>query len=134
MNQIFMLQVSAMFHIASSKGPPPIPDHLSAEAREFILLCFDRHVTQSATAPLEACRRLLTFSMAIFERTVLLAKKPSHTIRHFTGHQISHFTILVTAFAYLCCSEILDKDNLVMIQDTYQSPNCREIVAAPISG
>ena len=34
-----------MFHIASSKGPPPIPDHLSAEARDFILLCFDRSRT-----------------------------------------------------------------------------------------
>jgi len=32
-----------MFHIASSKGPPPIPEHLSAQAKDFLLLCFDRY-------------------------------------------------------------------------------------------
>ncbi|KAL6752624.1 kinase-like domain-containing protein [Haematococcus lacustris] len=35
-------QVAAMFHIASSKDPPPLPDCLSPEARDFLLLCFNR--------------------------------------------------------------------------------------------
>eukprot|EP00884_Botryococcus_braunii_P019516 jgi/Botrbrau1/6248/Bobra.0129s0003.2 len=38
----FSSQVSALFHIASSKGPPPIPEHLSPEAKDFLLLCFNR--------------------------------------------------------------------------------------------
>ncbi|KAL3135077.1 hypothetical protein ABBQ32_008022 [Trebouxia sp. C0010 RCD-2024] len=36
------LQVSALFHIASSKGPPPIPENISPECRDFLLLCFNR--------------------------------------------------------------------------------------------
>ena len=35
-------QVAAMFHIASTKDPPPLPDCLSAEARDFLVLCFNR--------------------------------------------------------------------------------------------
>ena len=31
-----------MFHIASTKDPPPLPEHLSAEAKDFLLLCFNR--------------------------------------------------------------------------------------------
>ncbi len=38
-----MLQVSAMFHIASSKGPPTIPDSLSADCKDFLYLCFNRY-------------------------------------------------------------------------------------------
>ncbi len=36
------MQVSALFHIASSKGPPPIPENISPECRDFLLLCFNR--------------------------------------------------------------------------------------------
>lgn len=36
------LQVAAMFHIASSKGPPEIPQHLSPECKDFLYLCFNR--------------------------------------------------------------------------------------------
>ena len=35
-------QVSALFHIASSKEPPVIPEVLSKEGRDFLLLCFNR--------------------------------------------------------------------------------------------
>lgn len=35
-------QVSAMFQIASSKGPPTIPENLSAECKDFLYLCFNR--------------------------------------------------------------------------------------------
>lgn len=35
-------QVQAMFQIASSKGPPPIPEHLSADCKDFLYLCFNR--------------------------------------------------------------------------------------------
>lgn len=34
--------VAAMFQIASSKDPPPIPDHLSPQAKDFLLMCFNR--------------------------------------------------------------------------------------------
>eukprot|EP00798_Chlamydomonas_sp_ICE-L_P017484 gene17484-23789_t len=35
-------QVPAMFHIASTTQPPEFPEHLSAEAKDFLLLCFNR--------------------------------------------------------------------------------------------
>ena len=38
----FGSQVSALFHIASGTGPPPIPEFLSAEAHDFLILCFNR--------------------------------------------------------------------------------------------
>jgi len=44
-NEIWLMlhmQVSALFHIASSKGPPPIPENISPECRDFLLLCFNR--------------------------------------------------------------------------------------------
>lgn len=39
---LLCLQVAAMFHIASSKGPPEIPQHLSPECKDFLYLCFNR--------------------------------------------------------------------------------------------
>ena len=38
----YATQVSALFHIASAKGPPPLPGGLSPEALDFLLLCFNR--------------------------------------------------------------------------------------------
>ena len=38
----YVTQVSALFHIASAKGPPPLPAGLSPEALDFMLLCFNR--------------------------------------------------------------------------------------------
>ncbi|KAK9818541.1 hypothetical protein WJX74_002024 [Apatococcus lobatus] len=38
----FSSQVSALFHIAASKGPPPIPENVSPECQNFLLLCFNR--------------------------------------------------------------------------------------------
>ena len=43
-----LLQVSALFHIASSKGPPPLPEQLSPAGREFLLLCFNRRAPVSS--------------------------------------------------------------------------------------
>ncbi len=37
-------QMSALFKIATSKDPPPIPDTLSPECKDFLLLCFHRYV------------------------------------------------------------------------------------------
>lgn len=37
--------VAAMFQIASSKDPPPIPDNISPEAKDFLMLCFNRCAT-----------------------------------------------------------------------------------------
>jgi len=39
-------QVSALFHIASSKGPPPLPEQLSQAGRDFLLLCFKRRAAR----------------------------------------------------------------------------------------
>lgn len=51
----FQSQVSALFHIAQAKGPPPIPENLSPAAKEFLLLCFrrDPKMRPSARALLE---------------------------------------------------------------------------------
>lgn len=38
----FQSQVSALFHIAQAKTPPPIPENLSLLAKEFLLLCLRR--------------------------------------------------------------------------------------------
>lgn len=45
------LQVAAMFHIASSKGPPEIPQHLSPECKDFLYLCFNRDWKARPMAP-----------------------------------------------------------------------------------
>jgi serine/threonine protein kinase len=39
----FNTQVSALFHIASSKDPPQLPSNVSPACRSFLLLCFDRN-------------------------------------------------------------------------------------------
>ncbi|KAL4424202.1 hypothetical protein ABPG75_001503 [Micractinium tetrahymenae] len=44
-------QVAAMFHIASSKGPPEIPQHLSPECKDFLYLCFNRDWKARPMAP-----------------------------------------------------------------------------------
>ncbi|GMH44844.1 hypothetical protein BSKO_12796 [Bryopsis sp. KO-2023] len=42
--------VTVMFHIASAKGPPPIPSSLSPEGEDFLRLCFDRNPKQRPNA------------------------------------------------------------------------------------
>eukprot|EP00891_Asterochloris_glomerata_P008564 jgi/Astpho2/8564/e_gw1.00125.48.1_t len=39
----FTSQVSALFHIASTNAPPPLPDNISDDCRSFLLLCFRRN-------------------------------------------------------------------------------------------
>ena len=46
----FGSQVAAMFHIAKSKGPPKIPEHLSPECKDFLYLCFNRNWKERPTA------------------------------------------------------------------------------------
>ena len=43
-------QVSAMFHIAKSKGPPLIPHELSPECKDFLYLCFNRNWRERPSA------------------------------------------------------------------------------------
>lgn len=43
-------QVSAMFNIARSKGPPLIPQDLSPECKDFLYLCFNRNWRERPTA------------------------------------------------------------------------------------
>ena len=38
------LQIRVMFHVASTQDPPDLPEHLSDEAKDFLLLCFQRDV------------------------------------------------------------------------------------------
>ena len=51
--------VAAMFQIASSKDPPPLPDHLSPEGKDFLLLCFNRSAcTQVMAASQQAVKHM----------------------------------------------------------------------------
>ena len=71
-----LLQVSALFHIASSKGPPPIPEDISPECRDFLLLCFNRsaaldlssHAEQHTSDPQKLSR---TLSHSLWEPVAL---------------------------------------------------------------
>ena len=38
-------QVAALFHIGTTKSHPPIPDHLSAAAKDLLLKCLQKYVT-----------------------------------------------------------------------------------------
>jgi len=38
-------QVAALFHIGTTKSHPPIPDHLSVAAKDFLLKCLQKYVT-----------------------------------------------------------------------------------------
>ena len=46
----FTNQVSVMFHIASSKAPPPIPEHLSEDGKAFLRACLQRNPRDRATS------------------------------------------------------------------------------------
>ena len=46
---LWRAQVSALFHIASSTDPPPIPPRLSKEGRDFLLRCFNRQAFSHQT-------------------------------------------------------------------------------------
>lgn len=46
----FTNNVTVMFHIASAKGPPSIPDHLSPEANDFLRMCFNRNPKERPNA------------------------------------------------------------------------------------
>ena len=39
----FPFQVAALFHIGTTKSHPPIPEHLSAEAKDFLLKCLEKY-------------------------------------------------------------------------------------------
>lgn len=46
----FADQVSAMFNIATTEDPPPMPDDLSDEAKDFLLHCFKRNPKERPNA------------------------------------------------------------------------------------
>lgn len=46
----FAEQISALFNIATTNDPPPIPQTLSREARDFLMLCFKRNPRERPTA------------------------------------------------------------------------------------
>lgn len=37
-------QVAALFYVGTTKSHPPIPDHLSPEAKDFLLKCLQKYV------------------------------------------------------------------------------------------
>lgn len=43
----FLFQVAALFHIGHTKSHPPIPEHLSVEAKDFLLKCLQKYVAAS---------------------------------------------------------------------------------------
>lgn len=45
-------EVAALFHIGTTKSHPPIPDHLSLEAKDFLLKCLQKLVGNKFIPPL----------------------------------------------------------------------------------
>ncbi|KAK3189994.1 hypothetical protein Dsin_029555 [Dipteronia sinensis] len=43
-------EVAALFHIGTTKSHPPIPDHLSSEAKDFLLKCLQKEPNLRSTA------------------------------------------------------------------------------------
>lgn len=43
-------QVAVLYHIATSADPPPFPDHLSEQCKDFLRLCFARDPAKRANA------------------------------------------------------------------------------------
>lgn len=39
-----LVQVAALFYIGTTKSHPPIPEHLSVEAKDFLLKCLQKYV------------------------------------------------------------------------------------------
>lgn len=39
---VLLCQVQALFHIGTTKSHPPIPEHLSAEAKDFLSKCLQK--------------------------------------------------------------------------------------------
>lgn len=44
-----LFQVAALFHIGHTKSHPPIPEHLSVEAKDFLLKCLQKYVDASSS-------------------------------------------------------------------------------------
>ena len=45
------IQVAALFYIGTTKSHPPIPAHLSAEAKDFLLKCLQKYIHFSPADP-----------------------------------------------------------------------------------
>lgn len=43
-NNSYLFQVAALFHIGTTKSHPPIPEHLTAEAKDFLLKCLQKYI------------------------------------------------------------------------------------------
>ena len=67
-------QVSALFHIASSKAPPPIPEWMSPEGKDFLHLCFNRVPKDRPNAT-----RLLRHPFALVSPSAM--PSPSNAVR-----------------------------------------------------
>lgn len=43
-NNSYLFQVAALFHIGTTKSHPPIPEHLTSEAKDFLLKCLQKYI------------------------------------------------------------------------------------------
>ena len=113
------LQVSALFHIASTNAPPPLPDNISDDCSSFLLLCFRRWASSM---------QLFQLPLAVLQRGSrhplychALAAKPLHSESEAgsPADQATHACLIArmswgdhgTAgqedWAHLCCCTML---------------------------
>jgi hypothetical protein len=77
----FADQVSAMFNIATTEDPPPMPNDLSDEAKDFLLHCFKRNPKERPNAT-----RLLQHPFVVYSDP---KRKIPHPMRPAEMHSVS---------------------------------------------
>ena len=87
----FNTQVSALFHIASSKDPPKMPDDVSTAGSTFLLQTFARCVTLvPAPAPAPTPFHLQYGGQPARRRHVSICVVSQSTVSHSGHHHLSH--------------------------------------------
>jgi hypothetical protein len=67
-----------MFHIASSKGPPIIPENLSADCKDFLYLCFNRRAKLTPPSVLATVCKA-SCGPPCWHTLLYMASMPAHT-------------------------------------------------------
>ncbi|XP_031378437.1 mitogen-activated protein kinase kinase kinase NPK1 isoform X2 [Punica granatum] len=70
-------EVAALFHIGTTKSHPPIPEHLSAEAKDFLLKCLHKEPHLRPTAA-EMLQHLFVTAELLEAQTVLRTSEPGN--------------------------------------------------------
>ncbi len=95
----YRTHAAALYHIASTAAPPPLPDTLIADARDFVLLCLERDPKKRPNAV------GLLKAWHVSSRRICLITFFSDNIRVHTKHERD---ICGTALLFLtCCIPIL---------------------------